>query len=98
MSDTAASLTLSDLPPVADFLAERGARNEELLEGLDDITDYDQGAALMVQLLVATLDEWLEYANWRRHQADPFTEPFQYLAASDHIDVVQRFRDVLQVA
>jgi hypothetical protein len=92
---TAFSLTLSDLPAVAEFLAERGARNERLLNNLPNVSDADEGAQLLVQGLRDVLDEWLQYADWQKHNADAFTDPFKFLGATDHIEVVQKFRDVL---
>lgn len=92
---TAFSLTLSDLPAVAEFLAERGARSERFRDGFDDILNYDDGAKLIVQVLRDVLDEWLQYADWQKHNADAFTDPFKFLGATDHIEVVQKFRDVL---
>ena len=92
---TAFSLTLSDLPSVAEFIAERGARSDTWAEGFDDVVTHADGAKLAVQVLREVLDEWLQYADWQKHNADAFTDPFKFLAATDHIEVVQKFRDVL---
>ncbi|MDB5270242.1 MAG: hypothetical protein JWP58_3282 [Hymenobacter sp.] len=92
---TVFSLTLSDLPSVAEFIAERAARSETWAEGFDDVLNHDDGAKLAVQVLREVLDEWLQFADWQKHNADAFTDPFKFLAATDHIEVVQKFRDVL---
>jgi hypothetical protein len=95
MSDQATRLALSPLPPMSSWLVEHGVRDEDLTEAVDNADSYAEVAPAVVDALGRALDEWLEYSNTKRYEKDAFTEPYVYLAMTEHIEVVQAFRDLL---
>lgn len=89
-------LRLSPLPAVAAFLVQRAQSNQQLQDALDDgLDDYTQGAEVIVTALRDLLDEWLEEGRQQSYEVNQGTEPFKWLAISDHLEIVQQFRDLL---
>jgi hypothetical protein len=93
---TLAHLRLSPLPAVAAFLVQRAQRHEPLQAALDDgLADYTQGAEVILEALRALLDEGLQEGQQVLDETNPFADPFQVLAVTDHLQVVQAFRELL---
>jgi hypothetical protein len=89
-------LRLSPLPDVAAFLVQRAQSNDELQAALDDgLDDYTQGAEVVLTALRALLDEWLDEGRQQSYEVNRDAEPFKWLALSDHLEIVQHFRDLL---
>ena len=87
---------LSPLPPVAAFLVQRAQTHQPLQDALDDgLEDYEQGAEVIVEALRALLDAWLAEGEEQLLRVNEFTEPFKWLAMTDHLEVVQGFRQLL---
>ena len=89
-------LRLSPLPPVAAFLVAHAQGNEELQAQLDDgLEDYTQGAEVVLEGLRAGLDAWLEEGRETLYRTSQGAEPFVWLAISDHLEIVEQFRELL---
>jgi len=96
MASLLTRLRLSPLPEVAAFLVQRAQQNHELQDALDDgLENYTQGAEVIMKALAVLLDEWLEEGALVLHNTDQFTDPHAWLAISDHLEVVQQFRELL---
>ncbi|MGI4871235.1 MAG: hypothetical protein ACRYFX_08665 [Janthinobacterium lividum] len=89
---TDARFRLSPLPEVAAFLVERAQGHEPLQ---DAIVDEEVDAEVVLEALRMLLDTWLEEGRELHYQVDQFTEPYTWLAISDHLEAVQTFRDLL---
>jgi hypothetical protein len=106
-----ANLLLSKLQPLAPYLAQGAdidsglmdvlqaalpeKQVDKLAKLLDKLLQEPRGAQVLVLAMTYLLDEWL------REGADTLTclnkglDPFTWLATSDHMEVVQTFRELL---
>ena len=89
-------IRLSPLPDVAAFLVQRAQGNDELQAALDDgLDDYTQGAEVVLTALRDLLDAWLNEGQETLLNTSQGAEPFKWLAISDHLEIVQQFRQLL---
>ena len=106
-----ANLFSSRLEPLAPYLAQGISTDSELLEVLENLLPPKQvdavvklldkllenplGARVLLLTLRFRLDEWLEASEERLQRLNRDAEPFDWLASSDHREVVQTFRELL---
>jgi hypothetical protein len=102
---------LSRLQPLAEYLAHGadidsrlfealeealpGKETDKLLKLLDKLLQEPRGALSLLLTMRYVLDEWLTEGQatlWRTNQG---LEPYAWLATSDHLEVVQTFRQLL---
>lgn len=89
-------IRLSPLPDVAAFLVQRAQVHQPLQDALDDgLEDYTEGAEVILTALRALLDEWLEEGRQQSYEVNKDAEPFKWLALSDHLEIVEQFRQLL---
>ncbi len=106
-----ANLFLSRLQPLAPHLAQGSTIDSGLLEALeavlppkkvdavvkllDKLLEHPLGARVLLLTLRFQLDAWLEEGQERLLCINQGAEPFEWLATSDHLEVVQTFRALL---
>lgn len=106
-----ANIFLSRLKPLAPYLAEGidiDSGLMDVLEGLlppkkldavvkllDKLLEHPLGARVLLLTIRFRLDEWLEEGQERLQCINQGAEPFEWLATSDHLEVVQTFRELL---
>ncbi|MGI4835100.1 MAG: hypothetical protein ACRYFK_16730 [Janthinobacterium lividum] len=106
-----AALLLSRLQPLAQYLAQGADIDSGLLEALeaalpkkqvdkltkllDKLLQEPQGAQVLVLTMSYLLDEWLQAGEERLQRLNKDLEAYAWLATSDHLEVVQSFRELL---
>lgn len=104
-------LLLSRLQPLGNYLAEGADIDSGLLEALeealpkkevdklakllDKLLQEPRGAQVLVLTLTYLLDNWLRVGDTKLQRINRDLEPYAWLATSDHLEVVQTFRDLL---
>lgn len=104
-------LLLSRLEPLRAYLGRGADIDSELMEALeaalpkkqvdklvkllDKLMQEPQGAQVLVLTMTYLLDEWLKAGDDRLQRINKDSEPFAWLATSDHLEVVQTFRELL---
>jgi hypothetical protein len=104
-------LLLSRLEPLHAYLGRGADIDSELMEALeaalpkkqvdklvkllDKLLQEPQGAQVLVLTMTYLLDEWLKTGDDRLQRINRDAEPFAWLATSDHLEVVQTFRQLL---
>jgi hypothetical protein len=106
-----ANLFLSRLEPLKPYLAQGIDIDSGLLDALEDVLppkkvdavvklldkllQHPLGAQVLLLTMRFRLDEWLEAGEKQLQRTNRDTEPFAWLASSDHLEVVQTFRELL---
>ena len=106
-----ANIFLSRLEPLKPYLAQGIDIDSGLMEVLenllppkkldavvkllDKLLEHPLGAQVLLLTLRFRLDEWLEAGEKQLQRTNRDTEPFDWLASSDHLEVVQTFRELL---
>lgn len=106
-----ANLSLSKLPPLAPHLAQGIDIDSGLMEVLeallppkkldavvkllDKLLEHPLGARVLLLTLRFRLDEWLEEGEEKLQVVNRDLDPYAWLATSDHLEVVQTFRELL---
>ena len=106
-----ANLFLSKLQPLAPYLAQGADIDSGLMDVLQDALPEKQvdklaklldkllleprGAQVLVLALTYLLDEWLREGDDALKCINRDLDPFAWLATSDHLEVVQTFRELL---
>lgn len=106
-----AKLSLSRLEPLAPYLAQGIDIDSGLMEVLeellppkkvdavvkllDKLLEHPLGAQVLLLTMRFRLDEWLEAGEQQLQRTNRGTDPFEWLASSDHLEVVQTFRELL---
>jgi hypothetical protein len=104
-------LLLSRLEPLHAYLAKGADIDSELMEALeaalpkkqvdklvkllDKLLQEPQGAQVLVLTMTYLLDEWLKAGDDRLLRINKDLDPYTWLATSDHLEVVQTFRELL---
>lgn len=68
---------------------------DKLVKLLDNLLQHPRGAEVLTLTFCFLLDEWLRDADERLQRTNQGADPFTWLATSDHVEVVQTFRDLL---
>ncbi len=105
------TLSLSRLHPLASYLARGVDIDSGLLEVLEEVLppkkldgvvhlldkllEHPLGAQVLLLTFSFQLDTWLEEGQERLQRINQGTEPFDWLATSDHLELVQTFRELL---
>lgn len=108
---TDSRFALSRLQPLRHYLAqgvdiEAGLLNaleealpatglDKLVKLVDNLLLHPRGAEVLTLTLCFLLDEWLRDAGERLQRTNQAAEPYAWLATSDHMQVVQTFRNLL---
>lgn len=106
-----ANLFLSRLQPLDHYLAQGIDIDSGLMEVLenllppkkldavvkllDKLLENPLGARVLLLTMRFRLDEWLEEGQEQLQRTNRDTEPFDWLATSDHLELVQTFRELL---
>lgn len=106
-----ATILLSRLPPLAPYLGQGADIDSELLEALEEALPAKQvdklvklldkllqeplGARVLVLTVTYLLDEWLREGDDQLSRISKELDPYTWLATSDHMEVVQTFRELL---
>ena len=104
-------LLLSRLQPLRAYLAQGADIDSELLEALeaalpkkqvdklvkllDKLLQEPDGAQVLVLTMTFLLDEWLRVGDRALERISKDLDPYAWLATSDHLEVVQTFRQLL---
>lgn len=102
---------LSRLQPLAPYLAQGIDIDSGLLDALeavlppkkvdavakllDKLLEHPLGSQVLLLTIRFLLDEWLEAGQKQLQRTNQGAQPFEWLASSDHLEVVQTFRDML---
>jgi hypothetical protein len=102
---------LSRLQPLAEYLAQGADIDSGLAEALeaelppkeadklvkllDKLLQEPRGAEVLLLTIRYLLDEWMAESSEVLYQTKQDLEPFPWLATSDHLEVVQTFRELL---
>ena len=106
-----ANINLSRLEPLKPYLAQGIDIDSGLMDALEDVLppkkvdavvklldkllQHPLGAQVLLLTLRFRLDEWVEASEKQLQRTNRGTEPFEWLASSDHLEVVQTFRELL---
>jgi hypothetical protein len=106
-----ANLTLSRLQPLAQYLMQGADIDSGLMDALeaelppkqadklgkllDKLLQEPQGAQALVVTMTYLLDEWLREGEDKLSRINRDIDPYTWLATSDHMEVVQTFRELL---
>lgn len=106
-----ANLFLSKLQPLAQYLAQGADIDSGLLDVLQDVLPEKQadklaklldkllqepgGAQALVLTMTYLLDEWLREGDDVLTRINRDLDPYAWLATSDHLEVVQTFRELV---
>ncbi|MDO7885350.1 hypothetical protein [Hymenobacter cheonanensis] len=106
-----ANIFLSRLQPLAGYLAKGTTIDSGLLEVLEDLLppkqlnkvaklldallEHPAGARALMLTVRFLLDEWLEEGEDKLKAINRDLDPYAWLATSDHLEVVQTFRELL---
>jgi hypothetical protein len=106
-----ANLLLSRLQPLAEYLAKGADIDSGLSEALeerllpkkvdalvkllDKLLQEPLGAEVLALTMTYLLDEWLREAEDKLSLINKDLDPYAWLATSDHLEVVQTFRELL---
>ena len=104
-------ILLSRLQPLAQYLAKGADIDSGLAEALeaelppkqadtlvkllDKLLQEPRGAQVLVLTMTYLLDEWLKEGDDRLLRINKDLDPYTWLATSDHLEVVQTFRQLL---
>ena len=104
-------LLLSRLQPLHAYLAKGADVDSELMEALeaalpkkqadklvkllDKLLQEPNGARVLVLTITYLLDEWLGEGDEKLRRINKDLDPYTWLATSDHLEVVQTFRQLL---
>jgi|GEM_PF-2389943 len=102
---------LSTLQPLSEFLVQGldptaglldtleeslpGRSNDKMLEALAKLLEHERSTEAIVRTVAYLLDEWLQKSDVKLMRVNQQMEPFTWLATSDHLEVVQHFRQLL---
>jgi hypothetical protein len=105
------NLTLSRLQPLAQYLAQGAdidsglmdmlqeqlpeKQVDKLVKLLDKLLQEPLGAQVLALTITYLLDEWLREGDEMLTRVNKDADPFTWLATSDHLEVVQTFRELL---
>lgn len=67
----------------------------KLAKLLDKLLQEPKGAQALVLTVTYLLDEWLREGDDKLSRLNKDLEPYAWLATSDHLEVVQTFRELL---
>lgn len=106
-----ANLLLSRLQPLAHYLAQGAdidsglmdvlqealpeKQADKLAKLLDKLLQEPRGAQVLVLTMTYLLDEWLREGEDKLSVINKDLDPYTWLATSDHLEVVQTFRELL---
>lgn len=106
-----ATLFLSKLRPLAQYLAQGTDIDSGLMDVLeealpekqadkvakllDKLLQEPQGARALVLTMTYLLDEWLREGDDTLTRINKDLDPYTWLATSDHLEVVQTFRELV---
>ena len=76
-----------------DALPEKQA--DKLAKLLDKLLQEEGGARVLVLTMSYLLDEWLREGDDALTRINRDLDPYAWLATSDHLEVVQTFRELL---
>jgi hypothetical protein len=76
-----------------DALPEKQA--DKLAKLLDKLLQEPRGAQVLVLTMTYLLDEWLRESDDALKCLNQDLDPYAWLATSDHLEVVQTFRELL---
>jgi hypothetical protein len=62
---------------------------------LDKLLEHPLGARVLLLTIRFRLDEWLEAGDDKLKGLNRDLDPYAWLATSDHVEVVQTFRELL---
>lgn len=104
-------LLLSRLQPVSRYLAQGAdidsgladaleaelppKQADKLIKLLDKLLQEPRGAQVLALTMTYLLDEWLKEGEERLQCLNKELDPYTWLATSDHLEVVQTFRQLL---
>ncbi len=104
-------ILLSRLQPLAQYLAQGADidsgladaleaelppnQADKLVKLLDKLLQEPLGAQVLVRIMTYLLDEWLKEGDGRLLRINKDLDPYTWLATSDHLEVVQSFRQLL---
>ena len=105
------NLLLSRLQPLAQYIAQGADIDSGLLDVLEEALPEKQadklaklldkllqepnGARVLVLTIGYLLDEWLREGGDTLSRLNKDLDPYAWLATSDHLEVVQTFRELL---
>jgi hypothetical protein len=105
------TLNLSRLQPLAQYLAQGADIDSGLMDMLQDLLPEKQvdnlaklldkllqepnGARVLTLAITYLLDEWLREGGEMLTRVNKDLDPYTWLATSDHLEVVQTFRELL---
>jgi hypothetical protein len=106
-----ANLFLSRLQPLAQYLAQGAdidsgladaleealpsKQADKLVKLLDKLLQEPGGAQVVALTMTYLLDEWMREGDDMLTRINRDTDPYTWLATSDHLEVVQTFRELL---
>ncbi len=106
-----ANLLLSRLQPLAQYMVQGVDIDSGLLEALEEVIPAKEadklaklldkllqeprGAQALVLTMTYLLDEWLREGDDKLSRINKDLDPYAWLATSDHLEVVQTFRELL---
>lgn len=104
-------ILLSRLQPLAQYLAQGADIDSGLMEALEAVIPAKQldklaklldkllqepgGAKVLALTMTYLLDEWIRVGDKALERINRDTDPYTWLATSDHLEVVQTFRELL---
>jgi len=104
-------ILLSRLQPLAQYLAKGTdidsgladaleaalppKKADNLVKLLDKLLQEPGGAQVLALTMTYLLDEWLRESGDRLSRINRDLDPYTWLASSDHLEVVQTFRELL---
>ena len=68
---------------------------DKLVNLLDKLLQEPQGAQVLPLTMTYLLDEWLGEGDEKLRRINKDLDPYTWLATSDHLEVVQTFRQLL---
>jgi hypothetical protein len=105
------NILLSRLQPLSTYLVQGVDIDSGLMDALEEVLDRKQldnvvklldkllehplGARVLVLTMTYLLDEWMREGDDRLTRGSRDLDPYAWLATSDHLEVVQTFRELL---
>jgi len=70
-------------------------KSDAVVKLLDKLLEHPLGARVLLLTMRFRLDEWLEAGEEKLQGLNRDLDPYAWLATSDHLEVVQTFRELL---